>query len=172
MGGRSIAIVAPHGDDELIGCYELIVRLSEAGWKVYALYWSYGEPDWGQSQNRLGVEPVEAAEARKAVNAAASGGKMSWDWWAFPDPHFETHPLHRAVGAIGEAIHRDTGRVIFYNVNMTAPYIREVKNPSAKREMLDIYYPKKADLWTFDHKYVLFEGQTLWLVGPELPCLG
>ena len=47
----------------------------------------------------------------------------------FPDPHFEFHPDHRKWGAYGEDLLRQGFKnVIFYNINMQAPYMHEVKD--------------------------------------------
>ena len=81
----------------------------------------------------------------------------------FPDPIFETHPCHRAHGAVGESFARGGFDVVFYTTNMTAPYVHEVKNPTLKDAKLSKCYPSQKDLWKYEKKYILFEGYCKWI---------
>jgi hypothetical protein len=68
-------------------------------------------------------------------------------------------------GSIGENFLREMKyNVIFYNVNMQAPYIFEVKNKDEKKKLLDDVYSSQSDLWKNDAKYYLFEGYCKWLI--------
>jgi hypothetical protein len=80
-----------------------------------------------------------------------------------PDPIYETHPKHREWGFLGESLARNGFNVVFYNTNMTAPYIYEVQEPDKKEELLNKVYPDQADLWKYEKKYVLFEGYNKWI---------
>jgi len=84
----------------------------------------------------------------------------------FPDPIYETHPDHRLMGAQGETLLRAGYNVIFYSINMRAPYIHKAQDPDGKRRMLEEKYPEKRSLWEFDHRYFLFEGYVQWRMSP------
>lgn len=146
---KRILIVAPHGDDEIIGCYEIIKKCNEKGIQVLVSY-------CGEEQQHKENNPLQIVTARQVF--------LQKDMlYLFPDPIYETHPKHRKLGHDGESLLRIGYNVAFYSVNMQAPYIREVSNPASKKEMLDLYYPEKASLWEQDYKYFLFEGQCMWL---------
>jgi hypothetical protein len=83
----------------------------------------------------------------------------------FPDPYFEFHPDHRKWGSYGEELLRQGfNNVIFYNINMQAPYIHEVEDCKGKRRLLEKIYPSQKNLWKFDAKYYLFEGYCKWII--------
>ncbi len=85
-----------------------------------------------------------------------------------PDPYFEFHPHHRAAGFKAEEILRKNLMpiVIFYSINMQAPYIFPLApvDSFVKESLLNDIYPHKADLWKYEKKYILFEGHCKWLV--------
>ena len=80
----------------------------------------------------------------------------------FPDPIYETHPLHRQWGYAGEMMARTGHNVLFYNTTMTAPYIHEVYLSEEKHKALNETYRSQRSLWKWDHKYFLFEGYNSW----------
>ena len=82
----------------------------------------------------------------------------------FPDPVYEIHPDHREIGLVGEQLFRNGYEdIIFYSVNMNAPYIHKIKDFREKEKMLNEVYPSQADLWRSDKKYFLFEGRIKWM---------
>jgi hypothetical protein len=150
---RKYVIVAPHADDEIIGCYSFLAA---------------GLVDSVMFQARAAMEEAIPSSEHFGFNI-----KSIEDFkddrtkiFLFPDPTYETHPDHRELGSIGEGFLRGGEAVIFYNTNMLAPYIHEVSLAAFKRKCLDTLYPNKKDLWTYEHKYFLFEGYTRWLVNP------
>jgi len=151
-------IIAPHGDDEIIGCYELLVpgtiifydsrytdeiRLREIEWlKQFRNIKQIIEPELPMDLYDNGIDKYTLC---------------------FPDPIFETHPLHRELGHFGEKLARRGLDVIFYTTNMNAPYIHECKNSVNKKQLLDSVYSSQSDLWKYEHKYFLFEGRCKWI---------
>src|SRR6056297_158099 len=151
---NDIVIVAPHPDDEIIGCHSFLKDVTCI---------CFGTPMSQAELYRLSdafmCATIQAKEP-KVENLPKAG------LYLFPDPYFETHPLHRQWGLVGELMMRQYGyHVLFYTVNMRAPYIFEVPHPEEKRKALDIMYPEKSDLWVYEHKYFLFEGYCEWKIG-------
>jgi len=148
---KKYVIIAPHADDEIIGCHELLV----SGLVDSVLY-----------NTRQGMEEAIICSEHYGFNIKSIEDLLEYKTkiFLFPDPVYETHPDHRGLGSIGEALLRTGQEVIFYTTNMLAPYIHEVSQPHTKRNCLDNLYPTKKDLWKYEHKYFLFEGYTQWIM--------
>lgn len=148
---KPIIIIAPHADDEIIGCHSYLYN--HRG--IVIVY-------FGTDKAR-----EEATESAKFYDFEIEYSPEYVPWsgvtYLFPDPYFETHPEHRRLGALGETWARQMYDVIFYSTNMNAPYIAESEHKLNKKEELDMLYPEKADLWKYDHKYWLFEGHCKWI---------
>ena len=148
-------IIAPHADDEMIGCFTILKRAYARNERIVIFCpQDVGIPNLLVEQYRGCVSRVsEIPSGIKTVHA--------------PDPFHEFHPEHRQWGMWAESLWRkgQADRVCFYTVNMQAPYtvVLPKKVSVFKRELLDLYYPEKSDLWKDDHKYWLFEGHCEWL---------
>jgi len=146
-------IIAPHADDEIIGCYELLVT-----GKVDTVAFPNNDiiEEAIESSEFFGfnIETIEDVLINLTPNMVL----------LFPDPYFELHPEHRRWGSIGLDLARKGQKVIFYTTSMNSPYLREAAQPGKKKDVLDTIYPKKSDLWKYDHKYFLFEGQLQWIM--------
>lgn len=153
----SPVIFAPHGDDEIIGCFEI---LDQNPTIVYDAKCSL-----------LRLEEIRRLQNFKKVKQYFVTDRLPEEILAltkdstfyFPDPIYETHPLHRKIGALGEDLARKNYNVIFYTTNMNAPYIHECKDPEGKKSLLDLVYTGQSSLWKYDHKYFLFEGRCKWI---------
>ena len=158
---KNTVIVAPHIDDELIGCFDIITTT------VDHIFIVYGEtPDVIRKEEAIAFKDnflnVRAQYfSSESIPPIFLNPKTTF---YFPDPYFEIHPKHRMWGAIGESLLRNGLEVIFYSVRMNTPYIYEVEHWLKKKELLDKIYPSQADLWKSDAKYYLFEGRTKWMV--------
>jgi hypothetical protein len=154
---EEIIIVAPHPDDEIIGCYEIL-----KGEKKPIIIYG-GETD---SKRREEVKNVKKFFDIKIqmfqINVPANLLQKENKFY-FPDPSNEVHPLHRAYGFQGESMARMGLDVTFYTTLMNVPYIHEVADPGDKKMLLESCYPSQADLWKYDHKYFLFEGYYKWI---------
>ena len=159
---KQVLIVAPHMDDEIIGCYEVLVKSKgpiiiftdmdevPGNYKKNCTTQYYGS-EWKDGE--MGFFPNLPKDLiDKEVE------------YYFPDPIYETHPEHRKQGALGEELFRKGYDVIFYNTNMTAPYIHKVKNWEKKVHLLNKWYHDKSSLWKYDYKYFLFEGYCKWIL--------
>lgn len=161
MPNKEYIIIAPHADDEIIGCYEVL----KTG-KVATVYFPTREAVAESMTSALtyGFEPKIIS-----ISKGISVKILNEVTFLFgPDPNYDFHPEHRFWGHVVERAAREQKlNVCFYNTNMNAPYIREVKDQQGKQKALDICYSQKADLWRFDHRYFLFEGQTQWRMSWE-----
>lgn len=148
-------IIAPHPDDEIIGCYEILNTVETV---IY---------DGSTSQQRR----EEALNLRDHIPNV----KMQMFNYSIPPlilnkenvfyfPYFEDiHPLHRKWAFSGEQLARNGFNVIFYTTNMNTQFIREVSEPERKEELLNKIYSSQKSLWEHEKKYVLFEGYCKWI---------
>jgi len=151
-------IIAPHPDDELIGCFD-IIRKKEPCMIIYG----------GETESKRREETKEVKEffdnvvGQLFLMNVPAHLLTKENTFYFPDPIYETHPLHRYYGMLGESIARSGKDVIFYSTNMNSPYIHEVKEPDEKERYLNIIYPSQKSLWEYEKKYILFEGYCKWI---------
>ena len=155
-----VAIWAPHPDDEIIGCFGVLSRIANyPEQRPPTVYFATGFDEIGPllSSERFGFlfEPLPAPVS-----------SVNWYTVYAPDPAVDHHPLHQQLGHRAQHLFRigRINRLIHYTTTMSsAPYIFETKDPEAKRAALDACYPYKSDLWKYDHRYFLFEGNIEWL---------
>jgi len=159
MEKHTNTIIAPHGDDEIIGCFSLLHN-NFVKRVIYPKDNIYGEKDFEISQEKYGFDlmPFDLEQlCLWAERAESEGGLL-----LAPDPIWEYHPKHKIIGnRLMEHIKTsEISNVVFYSTNMNAPYIQELPiNRNAFKELaLDECYPNKRTLWQYDHKYFLFEG--------------
>lgn len=142
-------IIAPHPDDELIGCHSLIVK-GDISKVIYV--------------DRV---PIERMEEAKDV---CSHFNMTWcfldraverlftldplDTYYIPSV-LDNSPLHRLVFGI---MKHTFSNIVVYSTYMNDWFIRPVALPLVKRGCLDSFYPSQKDMWAFEHKYFLYEG--------------
>ena len=156
---RQHVIIAPHADDEIIGCYEIINNPDN---KIAVMYSAELESDRRQ-------EALQLREHRNNISMQLFQNSIPPTMltdpnitFYFPDPINEIHPAHRIWGMVGEGMARDKKDVVFYTTIMNAPYIHEV-NDDDKEKLLDTIYPSQKSLWEYEKKFVLFEGRCKWL---------
>ncbi len=155
--GMSI-IVAPHPDDEIIGCYEVLKRDKH----VVVIYGGTTKSERRGETSNL-KKFFENVHVQLFQNSIPTDLMHKDNVLYFPDPTTEIHPLHRSYGFQGESIARAGFKVVFYTTQMNVPYIHEVEDPKDKKMYLESCYPSQADLWKYDHKYFLFEGYCRWM---------
>lgn len=162
---KNHVIVAPHADDEIIGCHSVL----ESGTVDIVMFpkSSVGIIDEAKkSSEEYGFE-IRLFDSSSDLEGLTGHCMEKGGLIFFPDFVYELHPSHRFFGSMGyQLLSLGFINVIFYSTNMNAPYIREV-DAQEKKGALNTCYPGKSDLWEYDHKYFLFEGQTRWLMNPE-----
>lgn len=154
-------IIAPHPDDEIIGCHGLLRQAIRLGEKIGIFY---ADIDFQSSEiaRWIGLAfSVSILQGSLASHIIDTHGQVCL---VAPDPYYEAHPEHRRWGQMSERYFREgqIDRLMFYSTIMRAPYIFEVSDPRVKKSALDLYYPDKSDLWKFDHRYFIFEGRIEW----------
>ncbi len=159
MNKSELVIISPHFDDEIIGCYEIIINPIIKPVIIYM-----------QDDEKRKLESLKLKDELDNIKIQLFQKSIPYTFinpnnvLYFPDPVFEFHPDHRKWGAIGEDYLRQGMNVVFYSINMQAPYIHEVKESNQKEELLNTVYPSQKDLWKMDKKYVLFEGRCKWIM--------
>jgi hypothetical protein len=152
-------IIAPHADDEIIGCHSILVQGTV---NIVAFPDSSGaSTEAKESSRRFGYD-TKTFQTPKDITALAEQALAVNGLIFMPDPIYEYHPLHRQIGHIGESLAKLTTNVVFYSTKMNAPYIEEYDHPMIKKRDLDACYGDKKSLWEFDHRYFLFEGYNIW----------
>ena len=154
---RILVILTPHADDELVGCYSLIMNPEVTG--VLLLM--------GSEEALMEIESKKDKLSnyfQKPFNASLYTKLNELEIvpeyvFLAPDMEFETHPLHRMLGGILRQLEYNYQLpCYYYSVNMQAPYIKEVDDCIGKQNALNTFYPHKSALWKYEHKYFLFEG--------------
>lgn len=151
-------IVAPHPDDEIISCYELLVKNKINPIIIYTC-----DIDDDRKKEALTLPKYIDVKAQLFNKEVPPNLITPFNTLFFPDPTYDVHPEHRKYGARGEELARKGIDVIFYTTNMAAPYIHEVADFKDKRHLLEKVYPSQKNLWKFDNKYFLFEGRCKWI---------
>lgn len=157
---RETLIIAPHPDDEIIGCYEI---LKDTSLSIGILYAGTTEGKRREEAVKLRnhIGNIKAQLFQHTIPTSLINENTTF---YFPDPIYEVHPDHRQWGFIGESLARGGMDVIFYSVIMSAPYIHRLADKAdEKEELLNKVYPSQKDLWKYDKKYVLFEGRCKWM---------
>ncbi len=152
-------IIAPHYDDEIIGNFEVLMNPIIKPIIVYL----QDDPERQKEALNLKkhIDNIQVQLFQKSLPPVVINPT---NILYFPDPVFEYHPDHRKWGAIGEDLLRQGFKVIFYSINMQAPYIHEVKEFKQKRHLLEKVYPSQKNLWKFENKYFIWEGRYTWIM--------
>jgi hypothetical protein len=139
----SALIVAPHVDDELIGCFSVLTERTD----VTVMYLEE-------------VSPVREREARKAAEVLKFEPvlppfltSLSGFDSVYVPCRQDKHPEHKKANAIFR-----TQATHFYSVDMDqgARYLGQ-KQALRKLALLDDLYPSQFELWRYDARYWLFE---------------
>lgn len=152
-------IISPHFDDEIIGLYEVI---SDQKNKPIIIYMQNDEE---RKQEALKIRAeLNNIQIQLFQNSIPSFLLNPKNTLYFPDPVYEFHPDHRYWGIQGESLFRQGLNVVFYSINMQAPYIHTVEESNKKRDLLNKIYPSQSDLWKYQHKYFIWEGRYKFLM--------
>lgn len=154
-----LIIVAPHADDELIGCFSVLC--GEDTVKPIIIYTE--EMNEKRQKEVLLLKEFIDIKAQTFLKTIPPNMMVPGNKFFFPDPINETHPTHRAQGMMGEGLARMGLDVTFYSTEMNVPWKREVVDPDKKEKLLNSIYKSQADLWRYEKKYILFEAYHKWI---------
>lgn len=156
---KNCIIIAPHCDDEIIGCFEVLNNTNNNVTIIYD-----AETDTERRKECLKLKDFFSSVKHQIFHVSFPSSYLNGEVTIYaPDPTNELHPLHREWGCLAEKLARDGNDVIFYTTNMNVPYIHEVKEWKKKEEVLNQVYPSQKDLWLYEKKYIFFEGRTQWI---------
>lgn len=150
-------IVAPHPDDEIIGCFEVLRE------RKCIIIYSGSTPAKRREEAMKLKETDFDISTQLFLNSIPPPFLNVGNTFYFPDPVNEVHPLHRQYGQMGEMLARSKEDVIFYTTLMNTPYIHEVQYSEAKEDMLNLVYKSQKSLWEYEKKFILFEGRCKWI---------
>lgn len=156
----SVVIVAPHPDDEIIGCYSILKSTKQTKNIVYTT-----NVNNDRRKEALNIKNYFDVRQFFVNNDLPPVLLDKNNTFYFPDHINEFHPDHRKSGMIGEQMLRNGFDVVFYSIQMNTPYLFELDpEKSNKEEILNNVYPSQKSLWEYDKKYILFEGYIKWLI--------
>jgi len=144
-------IIAPHPDDEIIGCFSMIHN-NEVGEILYIT--DFAEPE------RINAGLCFCAEygiIGRSITFDQLSDCLSTHLTYFPSP-FDFHAHHKIVSAVGLMLAEKGKDVGFYSIeknliNLPLP----PKLIEEKRKLLDTYYPSQKKLWDTNEAYLIFE---------------
>lgn len=169
-------VVAPHCDDEFIGCFELLVkaqraivliqeectveRLNESHTMMRNIFSTF---NGGKSKS------VYFQNLNHRLHVAGDKGVNTCVFW-FPDPLYETHPDHKIyTPSLQERLTSNAfvckGQQClfgFYSVNMNAPYLHVLPQDISERKMREAKAYKSQEGYFKQHNdSFFFEGRIL-----------
>jgi hypothetical protein len=118
-----LVVLAPHLDDEVIGCYSV---LQEVDAVVYFTR-DYREDAVGDSLLYHHADAFNLSELTPKDRVLIPS---RWDY----------HPKHREVRKIGLGL---CAEPLFYSVEMNVPWLEEEEDPEGKRKAFDELYPQE-----------------------------
>lgn len=99
MMGKQILVIAPHPDDEVLGCGGAIARHSDCGDDVHIAVVTRADPE-------LYPDDDEAAFRQEVDAAHRTLGVASTTYLDFPAPRLDTIPGHRLADSLSQVIRR------------------------------------------------------------------
>jgi hypothetical protein len=148
---KKYVVVAPHPDDELIGCYHLFRKKLVK--KV--LYYNLNRMSKARQKEAVNFCKDMGVEYNILTDSSISElSKTETYLIPFSTDH---HPEHKWIHSLFKHHFTNIG---FYSIDMNNDFVRELdeKDKTAKKRMLDTYFPSQKSLWKSDWKYWMFEG--------------
>ncbi len=145
---KRVLILAPHIDDELIGCSQILLNPGNevtVGW--FEEITKERRLEGLEAAAVLGFTPVFGFDQENL--------EQPWSYWdeVLVPRRDDAHPAHKRVSAK----YREYA-TSFYSVDMVSAPVLAPSSQERKRELLNRLYPSQSVLWERDHKYWLFEN--------------
>ena len=150
-----VVIIAPHVDDEVIGCYSIL----SAGNVSKVIYVTdFGEVTEARrveairASRMFGFDPVFCTLAEIAENTLTSTVIYA--------PNIaDNHPHHKVVNMFVRSMPSTALMSIrYYSIDMNvSPKLLSPEDRTSKLNVLNLLYPTQAELFASDAKYFLFE---------------
>lgn len=153
---EKVVILAPHIDDELIGCYSVLkghhfMALHKLPVQLTVIYFfdiTYDRKDEaGYLARSLGFNTLFDPAADTVEKWCAEASKI------YVPSRRDAHENHKELNQSYRHL-----ATHFYSVDMVDASPLQPKDRSQKKEWLNAYYPSQSALWERDHKYFLFES--------------
>jgi hypothetical protein len=134
-----IIILAPHLDDEVIGCFSVLMEAE----RVIYFHRDYREEAIKNNIKYYAWEDHKDELTFKDTDTIYIPSK------------YDYHPLHRKVRQIGLTL---PGKKMFYSVEMNTPWLEEEEHPEDKRAFFEHRYPGEWETISKNDKYFLFKS--------------
>ena len=153
-------IIAPHPDDELIGCSRLIMERKIRAVIYLDAFDPRREREAREVCARFDMQAVVYNVNKEQALLIRELTRMEVDRvYLVPSP-MDGHWLHSLAYSVVSACYPYVG---IYSTRMRDPFVQDSADPHVKKQALDKWYPSQASLWANDHRYWLFEGVSLRL---------
>jgi len=144
MTGKDVIILAPHVDDELIGCYRVLTE-----GRVSDVFYFFDLTDERKDEARAVAEyfgftahfPHEFERDIDPVKIIYAPNISDY------------HPHHKKINYLAKGL---TNKKRYYSIDMNRDI--ELVSHERKRELLHRFYPSQASLLNSNDKYFLFES--------------
>jgi hypothetical protein len=167
-------IVAPHPDDEIIGCFSVLNSNLQSKDPASLQVWYVEKETAGGKPDLYAIRHAEATYAAvqlkfvprfvsldTLVDRLTSLAEEEGHVTLYIPSSRDSHPFHKKVNRkLNELLVCATnveGRFYSVDLGQGSPSKRELPNFDVKRDWLNKFYPSQRDLWDNDASYYLFE---------------
>lgn len=160
----TVLIIAPHRDDELIGCYEMITKAEDV---IIDILFLFSDNDWNVGitvddfdnirymHNAMLIEPSNMKEWENVFDHIEKSCKKDYDHIAVPNIS-DNHISHKLVN-IAVKTFVPLEKIMYYQVEMNVARPLSSASSGSKKHFLERYYARRYESLKSD-KYHLFES--------------
>jgi hypothetical protein len=156
---KDIVIIAPHPDDEIIGCYEVIKNAQRNVFIVYN-----PTDDIVRQKEVLKLRSsFPQIKSQFFLNEIPPALLHKNNVLYYPCRE-DTHPSHQKHYEVGRSLWMEHDMdVVFYSTEMNVHYKHEVEDWIEKRKLLNHIYSSQSSLWQTDARYYYFEARIKYM---------